>query len=62
MSTETGCQTGTDFLIEKESVNSIFLRRWLCGESGIRTHGTLTDTLPFQGSQFNRSCISPVVF
>jgi hypothetical protein len=31
----------------------------ISGESGIRTHGTLTDTLPFQGSQFNHSCISP---
>ncbi len=31
----------------------------ICGEGGIRTHGTLTGTLPFQGSQFNHSCTSP---
>ena len=31
----------------------------VCGEGGIRTHGTLTGTLPFQGSQFNHSCTSP---
>jgi hypothetical protein len=30
-----------------------------CGESGIRTHGTLASTLPFQGSQFSHSCTSP---
>jgi hypothetical protein len=29
------------------------------GEGGIRTHDTVTGILPFQGSQFNRSCTSP---
>ena len=32
----------------------------LCGERGIRTLGTVTRTLPFQGSSFNHSDTSPV--
>jgi hypothetical protein len=34
--------------------------RW-GGEGGIRTHDTVASILPFQGSQFNRSCTSPEV-
>ena len=36
-----------------------FIQNRLSGEGGIRTHGTLTSTLPFQGSQFSHSCTSP---
>lgn|GEM_PF-6744715 len=32
-----------------------------CGEGGIRTHGTVAGTPPFQGGQFNHSCTSPHV-
>jgi hypothetical protein len=31
------------------------------GESGIRTHGTLTGSLDFKSSAFDRSAISPRV-
>ena len=31
----------------------------ISGEGGIRTHGTVAGTPPFQGGQFNHSCTSP---
>tara|TARA_Y200000002_G_scaffold345017_1_gene318638 strand:- start:499 stop:612 length:114 start_codon:yes stop_codon:yes gene_type:complete len=30
------------------------------GESGIRTHGKVAPTLPFQGSAIDHSAISPI--
>ena len=32
---------------------------WLCGESGSRTHGTLSDTPDFESGTFGHSVISP---
>ena len=32
---------------------------FFCGESEIRTHGTVASTPPFQGGTFDRSVISP---
>ena len=32
-----------------------------CGESGIRTHGTISDTHAFQACSFSHSDISPVI-
>ena len=37
-----------------------FHQRFFCGESEIRTHGTVSSTLPFQGSTIDRSVISPM--
>ena len=33
----------------------LLIFRLVCREDGIRTHGTVTRTLPFQGSSFNHS-------
>ena len=42
--------------------NKVFftLRASICGESGIRTHGTISDTHAFQACSFSHSDISPI--
>ena len=45
-------------LISTTRGNSIYLN--IGGESGIRTHGRVTPTLPFQGSAIDHSAISPI--
>ena len=52
------------FILTSSSITaSLYLfpiLRFFCGESEIRTHDTVSSTLPFQGSTIDRSVISPV--
>ena len=45
-------------LVKSTRGNSVYL--YTGGESGIRTHGKVAPTLPFQGSAIDHSAISPV--